>query len=206
MLRCEFSFRACVDHLSVFGKGTLTVAWFEAASDFSPGEQTNGPTEMQTALRTLGNEYMAFSSLMVLHKQLNPFWHLQYYRCHRTLREILLPHVQKRLDAQTEKSKDPSAPTTIIDVALKELQQEGFRWSAKSRENFIEDVIGLTKQFIFAGHETTAITLSFAIHYLSKDPEMLQKIVRYVLKSVNLERQDAERNEGVLTRIAISAR
>lgn len=161
---------------------------------------------MQTALRTLGNEYMAFSSLMVLHKQLNPFWHLQYYRCHRTLREILLPHVQKRLDAQTEKSKDPSAPTTIIDVALKELQQEGFRWSAKSRENFIEDVIGLTKQFIFAGHETTAITLSFAIHYLSKDPEMLQKIVRYVLKSVNLERQDAERNEGVLTRIAISAR
>lgn len=149
------------------------------ASDFSPGEQTQGPTELQKALRTLGAEYLAFSSLLILHKQLNPFWHLQYYRCHRALRRILLPHIQKKLDSQTTELKDTSAPTTVLDVALKDLQQEG--WSSKSRENFIEDVIGLTKQFIFAGHETTAITLSFAIHYLSKHPEMLHKIVRHVL-------------------------
>lgn len=131
-----------------------------------------------------------------MHKQLNPLWHLEYYRCHQTLRRILLPHIQKKIDAQTTESKDPSAPTTIIDVALKELQQEG--WSAKSRENFIEDVIGLTKQFIFAGHETTSITLSFAMYHLSKVPEMLQKIVRHVLKYVSPERQHDRKTSSLI--------
>ncbi|CAN8106030.1 unnamed protein product [Discula destructiva] len=141
---------------------------------FSPGEQTSGPTEMQTALRKLGTEYLTFTSLLILHKQLNPFWHLEYYRCHRTLRQILLPHIHEALDAQRSQPKDSSSPKTVVELASKEIQQEAM--SSKSREDFIEDIIGLTKQFIFAGHETTAITLSFAIYYLSKRSNCLQKM------------------------------
>lgn len=134
---------------------------------------------MQQALRILGTEHLTFTSLLILHKQLNPFWHLQYYRCHQTVRRILLPHIQRAIDAQKAEEfdvKDSAAPKTVVELALKEIQQEGL--SSKSREEFIEDVIGLTKQFIFAGHETTAITLSFAVYYLSRNGAALQKIVR----------------------------
>lgn len=152
------------------------------SSGFSPGEQRNGPTEFQTALRTLGTEYMTFSSLLILHKQLNPFWHLRYYQCHRTLRQILLPHIQRNLDAQFSQAKPPSSPKTVVNLTLTEIQQETD--SSKSRDDFIEDVVGLTKQFIFAGHDTTAIALSFTLHMMSKHPETLRKMVSDLSQSI----------------------
>lgn len=148
-------------------------------SGFSPGEQKNGPTEFQTALRTLASEFLTFSSLLILHKQLNPFWHLKYYQCHRTLRRILLPHIQRNLDAQKPESKGPSPPKTIVDLTLTEIQLEID--SSKTKDDFTEDVVGLTKQFIFAGHDTTAIALSFTLHFMSKNPNTLQKMVGILL-------------------------
>ncbi|KAJ4395993.1 hypothetical protein N0V93_000209 [Gnomoniopsis smithogilvyi] len=141
---------------------------------FSPGEQENGPTEFQIALRTLATEYMAFSSLLILHKKLNPFWHLRYYQYHETLRQALLPHIHRNLNAQKPQSKDSSFPTTIVDLTLAEIQRE--TESPKSKNDFIEDVIGLTKQFIFAGHDTTAIALTYTLHFMSRNPDTLQKM------------------------------
>lgn len=118
---------------------------------------------------------MTFSSLLILHKKLNPFWHLKYYQCHQTLRRLLLPHIQRNLDTEKRQSKKSSSPQTIVDLTLAEIQQEAD--SAKSKDDFVEDVIGLTKQFIFAGHDTTAIALCFTFHFMSKNPDTLQKMV-----------------------------
>lgn len=118
---------------------------------------------------------MTFSSLLILHKKLNPFWHLRYYQCHQKLRRLLLPHISRNLDTEKRHSKKSSSPQTIVDLTLAEIQQEAD--SSKSKDDFIEDVIGLTKQFIFAGHDTTAIALSFTFHFMSKNPDTLQKMV-----------------------------
>lgn len=118
---------------------------------------------------------MTFSSLLILHKKLNPFWHLKYYQCHQTLRRLLLPHIQRNLDTGKGQSKTSSSPQTIVDLTLAEIQQEAD--SSKSKDDFVEDVIGLTKQFIFAGHDTTAIALCFTLHFMSKNPDMLKKMV-----------------------------
>lgn len=134
---------------------------------------------------------MTFSSLLILHKRLNPFWHLRYYQCHQTLRRILLPHIQRNLDAEKPESKPSLAPQTVVNLTLNEMKQEN--GSSKSRDDFIEDVIGLTKQFIFAGHDTTAIALSFALHFVSRHPDTLRKMVRRLGSSPGCYRE-APRN------------
>lgn len=165
---------------------------------------------MQLAFDTLRERHLVFKSLAILHKQLNPFWHLEYYRCHRTIRRILLPHVHRHLpqnqqphssssssSSSDELSQSPPSvspdtttsktrPKTVIDHALKEINEEQKTTTAAQKggqatvavpsQDFIEDVIGLTKQFIFAGHDTTAITLSFAYHYLARNPDAMRRL------------------------------
>lgn len=72
-------------------------------------------------------------------------------------------------------------PKTVVDLALKEIKQEqqekgGGQTAITVSKDFIEDVVGLTKQFIFAGHDTTAITLSFAFHFLTRTPGALRRL------------------------------
>lgn len=129
-------------------------------------------------MRSLIADYLKLKNLALLPKQLNPLWHLKYYRIHERLRQILLPHIQSNIQAHSSGARDPTAPKTVIDLALQEVQEESKSEFAtfEPPEDFIKDVIGLTKQFIFAGHDTTAITLSFALHYLWKSPDALRRL------------------------------
>lgn len=117
----------------------------------------------------------------MLPKQLNPFWHLNYYRLHSRMRQILLPHIQRNLQAHSATTKSSDAPKTVIDRALKEAPEvsagsSGRLGSANVSKDFVEDLVGLIKQFIFAGHDTTAIGLSFALHFLWRSPDALRKL------------------------------
>ena len=70
--------------------------------------------------------------------------------------------------------KNSSSQKTVLDLALKEVELE--TPGAEPSGEFIEDVVGLTKQFIFAGHDTTAVNLSFAYHFLHKSPDALARL------------------------------
>ncbi|POS76442.1 hypothetical protein DHEL01_v205151 [Diaporthe helianthi] len=140
--------------------------------DFSPGEQVNGPTEMQKAFRII-SQHLVFKSWASLHKRLNPFWQLSLWKCHRTLRRVVLPHIQKHMRGHSL-VKDSESQKTVLDLALKEVELESP--GAEPSGQFIEDVVGLTKQFLFAGHDTTAINMSFAYHFLHKNPDALSRL------------------------------
>lgn len=125
-------------------------------------------------------DYLHLKNLLILPKQLNPFWHLNYHRLHSRMSQILLPHVERNLHVHSSAPKSPDAPKTVIDRALKEAPEvardPGSSGSAGVSKDFIDDLIGLIKQFIFAGHDTTAIALSFALHYLWRSPDALRKL------------------------------
>lgn len=92
--------------------------------------------------------------------------------------QILIPHIQRALPQnQDQDSKSslssPTRPKTVVDLALKEMNQEQQQVPS---QDFIEDVVGLIKQFIFAGHDTTAITLSFAYHFLTRHPDAMRRL------------------------------
>lgn len=140
--------------------------------DFSPGEQVNGPTEMQKAFRII-SQHLVFKSWASLHKRLNPFWQLSLWNCHRTLRRVVLPHIEKHMRGHSL-VKNSASQRTVLDLALKEVELESP--GAEPSGQFIEDVVGLTKQFLFAGHDTTAINMSFAYHFLHKNPDALTRL------------------------------
>lgn len=148
--------------------------------DFNPGEQTAGPTEMRSTLRKLIQDYLQLKSLLMLPRQLNPLWHLNYYRLHNKMRHILLPHIQRNLkQAHPSTTKSSNAPKTVIYRALTEAPEVSNNPGSESgavSEDFIDDLVGLIKQFIFAGHDTTAVALSFALHFLWRYPDTLRKL------------------------------
>lgn len=115
----------------------------------------------------------------MLPKQINPLWHLNYYRLHRKMRNILLPHVYRNLQAKPSMEDGSNAPKTVIFRALREAPEVSKQAGPKSNgisTEFVDDLVGLIKQFIFAGHDTTATALSFALHFLWRNPETLRKL------------------------------
>lgn len=127
---------------------------------------------MQKAFRII-SQHLVFKSWASLHKRLNPFWQLSLWKCHRTLRRVVLPHIQKHMRGHSL-AKDSASQRTVLDLALKEIELESP--GAEPSGQFIEDVVGLTKQFLFAGHDTTAINISFAYHFLHKNPGALARL------------------------------
>lgn len=150
---------------------------------------------MQKTLKKLANDYFFLDTMFLLPKRLNPMWHIRYNRLHALLDATLLPHVQRNIDDyESGRNKGSKAPRTVLDLALKEMQDEGA--SAAVKKKFVTDALGLVKQFIFAGHETTAITFSFAAYFLSKRPDYVQKMVRL---------PGGSQRSGVANRILLAA-
>lgn len=69
-----------------------------------------------------------------------------------------------------------SGPKTINQLAIKAYRSEVKQSTASIDPRFMEVAIAQLKIFIFAGHDTTASTLSFAYSRLYKEPAALAKI------------------------------
>lgn len=61
---------------------------------------------------------------------------------------------------------------------MKEIEEQESKGGKKAKipDGFVDDMVGLMKLFIFAGHDTTAINLSFAFHFIQRDPTVLAKL------------------------------
>ena len=68
-------------------------------------------------------------------------------------------------------------PKIQIQLATTELNNEsGNIKGAASTADYIEDVLHLTILFLFAGHDTTATSITWAFYYLSRAPQVLEKL------------------------------
>ncbi|KAH8196819.1 hypothetical protein TruAng_009022 [Truncatella angustata] len=140
--------------------------------DLRLNEQTTGPTGLQTALRTLGEKHFYFHSLLNLPKRLNPFHRLEEWQCTQELRRILVPRIKHLIGVE-----QTTTQKTVVQLAMKEYSSEsqGAKKIAPSND-VIEDVFGMTRLFLFAGHDTTATTIAWAFHYLPSHPDVLKKL------------------------------
>ncbi|ETS83419.1 hypothetical protein PFICI_05295 [Pestalotiopsis fici W106-1] len=141
--------------------------------DLHLNEQRNGPTELQSALRTLTTKHFFFRTLATLPKRFNPFFRYEGWHSVQKLRKILVPRIQQQIGAeQFTKQK------TVLQLAMKEYMNDtqGAKSSKGSSDQFVEDVFGQVRLFLFAGHDTTACILTWAFHYLSKRADVLEKL------------------------------
>lgn len=116
-----------------------------------------------------------------------PWHHAAIRRNNAAMRKVLLPHVEKKLQAQGcsgssngIKSSANQKKKTILDLAMKYVatNTDNAHKSSQSKPDaeFIQRVIANLKAFIFAGHDTTSATICFMVKLLQDHPSCLEKL------------------------------
>ncbi|KAJ1338307.1 sterigmatocystin biosynthesis cytochrome P450 monooxygenase [Microdochium nivale] len=159
-----------------------------AALDVKFGEQTrpeSSPFKV-AFFRQLSWMVMGASISTIVARKL-PSFGRDVARNAKIMDDYLIPYVQDR-NAIVEKqqqslekgSSDTSPPSEkfIIDLALKALQKDGDSSQLLSQPSgdLMQTLLAQLKVFIFAGHDTTASTIAWGFHLLSKNPEALARL------------------------------
>lgn len=91
----------------------------------------------------------------------------------RSIRDYLLPQIQKKLESDTENTQKK----TIIDLAIKHIRTDEPNASKQGpTSDFVDRLIANLKIFLFAGHDTTASTICFMTKLLQDHPSCLEKL------------------------------
>ena len=134
---------------SLFGESNVPTR------DLQVHEQTNGPSELQLALRNQAM-HVKFRSLWTKMERLTPTFRRNVAKNDRIMRDVLIPQIKLRLGMSSE-AKDSK---TVVDLALKDsMQASGKIKEGLTETDLIEIVYSQIKIFISAGHETTAQSL-----------------------------------------------
>jgi cytochrome P450 len=101
-------------------------------------------------------------------------WHnAAVIRNNRTMRDYLLPHIQRKMEMGAENLNKK----TILDLAIHQSdgdQQQDL--SQKPNAEFVDSLISNLKAFLFAGHDTTASSICFMTKLLQDNPDCLEKL------------------------------
>ncbi|KAL2280938.1 hypothetical protein FJTKL_12243 [Diaporthe vaccinii] len=101
-------------------------------------------------------------------------WHrASVARNNRTMREFLLPQIQRKLESTSENTQKK----TIVDLAIKHVGTDEPNASKKQPSaEFVDRLVANLKIFLFAGHDTTASTICFMTKLLQDNPSCLEKV------------------------------
>ena len=105
-----------------------------------------------------------------LRKALNPIHYYKVWLYRRRFRKLLLPYIMQA----TRQGEGLAKSKTILKLAMKE--HLGEKPTSDIPPDFIERTVGHFWIFLFAGHDTTAITLAFTFYMLSRNPEKAAKL------------------------------
>ncbi|RYP63653.1 hypothetical protein DL769_006908 [Monosporascus sp. CRB-8-3] len=130
-------------------------------------EQTSGPEPVLVALRTLIS-CCKFNSIRNRLERLTPAFKRVVSHNTNIIRNLLYPQVISRLGS----SGRPVNPKTVVDLAIKEVKES----NQHPDTEFIDSVIANLKIFLFAGHDTTAQTLSWVFYEVNKSPTVLAQL------------------------------
>ncbi|KAK3314244.1 cytochrome P450 4V3 [Apodospora peruviana] len=173
-----------------------------AALDIRLGEQTQGPSPFRRAMADQLTHCLFEYNILTLPHLLNPVRYWKMARNSRVMRQFLMPHILARLEnpspsdtkpqANPDSEHPPSQPpitcnnanSTIIDLAVQAFRREAtttdpLQPTPPSPDAlFINTLLGQLKISVFAGHDTTAATLCWALHSLSIYPRAAASLRR----------------------------
>ncbi|KAK7748094.1 hypothetical protein SLS53_001346 [Cytospora paraplurivora] len=114
-------------------------------------------------------------------KLVHPLRRIKLWRNNRNMEKFLKPMIQRNVAEYTQKDGVVDGPQTIMSLAIKsyvnEVQSASDKYAAGGVDpKFIDIAISQLKIFMLAGHDTTASTLCFVYHLLTKNPKALEAV------------------------------
>ena len=98
----------------------------------------------------------------------------QIDHCNQAVRGILFPHIEEKIKNESghnEKKK------TSLDLALKYLDKDATQEGLGPKQvEFVDQLISNLKIMMFAGHDTTAITICLMFKCLQDNPKCLEQL------------------------------
>ncbi|KAI8959967.1 cytochrome P450 [Daldinia sp. FL1419] len=132
-------------------------------------EQTKGPGPLFQALSNL-IPYSKVDSLWNRVERLLPKYRKTVFENRKVLHDTLLKQIEQNILSNTKGHK------TIVDLALQEWQSESNNQDNRPSPQFIETVISQINFFLFAGHNTTAQTICWALYEVNRNPAVLTAV------------------------------
>lgn len=114
-------------------------------------------------------------------KDLNPWRYIKIRLLQRKFRRLVMPYVQKAF--ATKRGDDDEATTgrakTLLSLAAHTHGKEAPEKAVQGQisRQFLDRLIANIIMFLFAGHDTSAITLCFTYYALSRRPDVVARLI-----------------------------
>lgn len=102
--------------------------------------------------------------------------------------DMVVRHLKQQITIELETANDRKGSKTFLSSLIKRLE---------TNELSKNEVIGNAHIVLLAGYETTATSVTFAIHLLARHPEIQQKLRNYFLDERNQTTEDGDYFEKV---------
>jgi cytochrome P450 len=114
-------------------------------------------------------------------KLINPARPLLMWNYNRIIRNYLLPIIHRNVAAQAQRDTTGTETKTVLSLATKSYLAEKAQEAKPTPtiqvdKDFVAMTVPQLVVFLFAGHDTTAVTLCFAYHLLSQRPSTLARL------------------------------
>jgi cytochrome P450 len=99
----------------------------------------------------------------------------------RVMGDFLLPHIRSRIAPEAKAARGDAQSKTVVDLALKHYKEEqtatGRQGATRQPDtHFVDVVVAQLKSFVFAGYETTAATICWALHEAYRHKAVLARL------------------------------
>lgn len=127
---------------------------------------------------TLSRLHFFISALNVF-SYCSPWRHFKLWNNYRTITNDLTPHLRGRISEL--QNNHQMTNKTLIDLLVKGLNEEsgqtnGTATMVQIDDSFIDMAVGQIVLFLFAGHDTTGVSVCWLIHLLAQHPEIMAKM------------------------------
>jgi cytochrome P450 len=129
--------------------------------------QTNPRLLLKTALVDIIPRMVFYINPVNFFSYFNPYNQFRLWLDNRTMNKFLLPHVQTYIASVP--CPTPADKHRIIPLALGNHHET-------PDQKLVTTVLGQLKIFLFAGHDTTASTICWIFHALSRNPKALSRL------------------------------
>lgn len=126
---------------------------------------------MVDQIKLMSEAFVSFKHHIPFTRSSNRLKQIENYN--HVVRGMLLPHIEEKINGESQNDKKK----TSLDLALKHIDKDSTQAGLGPKQlEFVDQLISNLKIMMFAGHDTTAITICMMFKCLQDNPKSLEHL------------------------------